>query len=99
MQKRLECIVSGRVRGVMYRDTACRRAKSLRLTGFVENQEDHATVQVVAEGEEVVLQEFLTYLWKGSPLSSVARIEEKWNEATHGFTDFRIRYRNFLDRF
>lgn len=97
MQKRLTCIIRGRVRGVLYRDTTSRKARALGLVGFVENQPD-STVLVVAEGEEPLLQEFLECLWKGSPFSKVARIEETWGDATGEFTDFRIRYRNFLDR-
>lgn len=97
MQKRLECIVRGRVRGVMYRDTACRRARALGLTGFVQNQDDGA-VQVVAEGEEETLRAFIGFLWKGSPFSRVERVDEAWGEPTDEFTDFRICYRNFLAR-
>lgn len=97
MLKRLECIVSGRVRGVMYRDTACRRARALGLTGFVQNQDD-GTVQVVAEGAETALRTFLPFVWKGSPLSKVEQVAESWSDAAGTFPDFRIRYRNFLDR-
>lgn len=98
MQRRLECIVSGRVRGVLYRDTASRQARMLGLVGFVENQPD-STVLVVVEGEEPLLKEFLACLWKGSPFSKVTRIEETLSDATGEFTDFQITYRNFLDRF
>jgi len=82
----------------MYRDTAARRARSLGLSGFVQNQDD-GTVRVVAEGSAEALRAFLPYLWKGSPLSRVDRVEEKWGEATGEFRDFRICFRNFLDRF
>jgi len=43
--------------------------------------------------------EFLTYLWKGPSLSKVERVDAMWSTATGEFSDFRIRYRNFLDRF
>ena len=98
MKKRLTCIIHGRVHGVFYRDTTSRKARALGLAGFVENQID-GTVLAVAEGEEAVLEEFLTYLWKGSPLSKVERVDAMWGEATGEFSDFSIRYRNFLDRF
>ncbi len=94
---RLECTVSGRVRGVMYRDTTARCARRLAITGFVQNQDD-GTVHVVAEGEEGALQTLLLCLQKGSPLSRVDHVEEVWGNATGEFPDFRIRYRNFLDR-
>lgn len=98
MRKHLECIIHGRVHGVFYRDATSRKARALGLNGFVENQPDNM-VRVVAEGEEAVLREFLTYLWKGSPFSKVERVEEKWSDATGEFTDFQIMYRSFLDRF
>ncbi len=98
MRKRLTCIVHGRVHGVLYRDTTAQRAKALSLTGFVQNEPDD-TVCVVAEGEEAVLKELLAYVRKGPPLASVERVDEVWGDATHEFADFRIRYRNFLDRF
>ena len=98
MHRRLECIIHGRVRGVFYRDTTSRKAKALELIGFVENQQN-GTVLAVAEGEEAVLEESLTSLWKGSPLSKVEQVDAVWGEATGEFTDFRIQYRNFLDRF
>ena len=82
----------------MYRDTTARRARSLKITGFVQNQDD-GSVWVVAEGPEETLRELLASLWKGSPFSKVAHIDEKWVAATGEFLDFRIRFRNFLDRF
>ncbi|MBI5400853.1 MAG: acylphosphatase [Candidatus Yonathbacteria bacterium] len=98
MVKRLKCIIHGRVHGVFYRDTTSRKASTLGLTGFVENQQD-GTVLAVAEGEKVLLEEFLACLWKGSPLSKVARVDATWDEATGEWSGFTIRYRNFLDRF
>lgn len=97
MNKRLECIIYGRVHGVLYRDTASRKAKALGLYGFVENQAD-GTVLVVAEGEESILREFLAHLWKGSPFSKVESVHEEWGETSGEWNDFRIRYRNFFDR-
>ena len=98
MHRRLECIIHGRVRGVFYRDTTSRKARALGLTGFVENQHD-GTVLAVAEGDEVILEEFLTSLWKGPPLSKVENVDATWVEATGEWNDFQIQYRNFFDRF
>lgn len=97
MQKRLTCIVHGRVHGVFFRDTTARHARALALTGFVENGAD-GTVRAVAEGEEAAVQELLAYVQKGPPLARVERVEETWGDATGEFADFRIRYHGFLDR-
>lgn len=95
MQKRLECKITGIVQGVMYRDFVKRKAISLGLTGTVENRSD-GSVFVVAEGEEESLKKFVPMLRK-KPLISrmVARVEtleERWEEATGEFLDFKILY-------
>lgn len=90
------CTVHGRVQGVMYRDATRRSARALKLFGFVQNQPD-GTVQIIAEGEEVVLREFLSRLPIGSLFSKVERIDEVWSDATDEFNDFQIRYRSFFD--
>ena len=89
MQKRLECFVFGRVQLVMFRDFTKRQARSLGLTGTVENQKD-GSVFVVAEGEEDKICRLLEYLKKGSLLAKVEKIEEKWLPATGEFINFKI---------
>ncbi len=89
MQKRLHAIVYGRVQGVFFRDFARRHARALGLTGFVRNAED-GTVEVVAEGEEVVLTPFLAFLRKGPLFAKVENVAEVWGEAEGTFSDFRI---------
>ena len=96
MQKHLECKVYGSVHGVGFRETTASSAKDLGLVGYVQNEP--YGVHVVAEGDESVLREFFEKLHVGSAYSRVERIEEKWSEAAGAFKDFRIRYRNFLDR-
>lgn len=89
MQKRLECFVFGRVQLVMFRDFTQRKAKSLKLTGTVKNL-PNGSVFVVAEGEEEKLAQLLEKLKKGSLLSRVDRLEEKWLPATGEFSNFKI---------
>jgi len=89
MQKRLECQIFGRVQVVMFRDFTKRQARSLGLTGTVENLED-GSVLVVAEGEEEKLRELLVYLKRGPIFARVDRLEENWLEATGEFSDFKI---------
>lgn len=89
MQKRLEVYVFGRVQLVMFRDFTQRKAKSLGLTGIVKNLPD-GSVFVVAEGKEEKLLRLLEKLKKGSLLSRVDKLEEKWLEATEKFINFKI---------
>ena len=89
--KHIECIVSGRVQMVMYRDFATRSAKRLGVRGFVQNQKD-GTVLVVAEGEERVLHEYIAQLHKGSIFAHVQDVRVTWGDSTGEFSVFTICY-------
>ena len=89
MKKRLECLIFGRVQLVMFRDFTKRKARSLGLTGTVENLKD-GSVLAVAEGEEDKLNQWLEYIKKGPLLAEVERVETKWPEVTGEFRDFKI---------
>ncbi len=91
MKKRLECRITGRVQLVMFRDFTQRKASSLGLFGTVQNKKDGSVV-VVAEGEESKLEQLLLLLRRGSLLSRVDSVKEKWGEFTGDFSDFNIVY-------
>ena len=65
--------VSGRVQGVFYRATCVRKAGSLGLTGFARNLVD-GRVEVLAGGDEAAVNEFVAWLWEGSPASKVTDV-------------------------
>lgn len=96
--KRLTCIVHGKVQGVNYRDFVHDTAIDANLTGTVQNLAD-GTVEVIAEGEETILRDFLSGLSTGYSPAKAETIDSRWTDATGEFTRFRIVYRNFLDRF
>jgi len=98
MLRQIECIISGRVQGVLYRDFVRRKARHLGLVGEVQNLSD-GTVHVVAQGDESELRRFVEYLKEGSMFSRVDAVDEKWSNAEQSFSDFKIRYRSFSDRF
>lgn len=91
MNKRLECVVKGRVQMVLFRDFARRTATKLGIVGFVKNLDD-GSVYAVAEGGENSLNQFLNVMKKGSIFSKVSEVNEKWSEARGKFNDFKIRY-------
>ncbi|MDO8590564.1 MAG: acylphosphatase [bacterium] len=97
MLRQIECIISGRVQGVLYRDFARRKAKHLGLVGMSENLSD-GTVHVLAQGNELELRSFIADLERGSMFSRVDRVEVKWTNAEQVFNDFQINYKNFSDR-
>ena len=91
MQKRLECIIRGRVQMVMFRDFAKRKADALGLAGSVQNMPD-GSVNVVAEGEEEKLKKFIELLKKGPLLARVDDVSVKWPEPQENFLGFQILY-------
>jgi len=88
--KRLHAYIYGRVQGVGFRYFTEKRADLYGLTGWVRNLPD-GRVEVIAEGDEMLLREFLEDLKKGPPLAKVEKVEVYWEEPTGEFTDFYIR--------
>ncbi len=91
MNAQIEVRVSGRVQMVMYRDFVKRRARKLGLVGTVKNLVD-GSVWVVAQGEKELLVQLISYLHRGSLLSSVENVEVTWDNPNLSFTGFNIVY-------
>src|SRR5262249_906772 len=66
--------VSGRVQGCFYGATCVRKAESLGLRGYARNLAD-GRVEVLACGEPAVVEEFVGWLWEGSPASQVTGVD------------------------
>ena len=66
--------VSGRVQGVFYRATCVRKARSLGVNGHARNLPD-GRVEVLACGDERVVETFTAWLWEGSPASQVSGVD------------------------
>lgn len=77
---------------VMFRDFVTRNARSRRIVGSVKNNVD-GSVSIVAEGEEDKLVELLKLVHKGSLLSRVDTISEKWSEGLGKYKSFDILYK------
>jgi acylphosphatase len=75
--------VSGRVQGVFYRATCVRKAESLGLTGYARNLTD-GRVEVLACGEESIVDEFVAWLWEGSPASRVTDVATERADSAEG---------------
>ena len=88
-QKRIQLVVRGRVQGVFYRATAQREARILGLTGWVKNRPD-GSVEMVVEGEEDSVKDFLAWAQAGPATARVDKVETKWRSYTGEFSDFRI---------
>lgn len=88
--RRLEAVVHGRVQGVGFRLFVYRRAASLGLVGWVEN-EARGSVRVVAEGPEAAVRVLLAALREGPPGARVDSVAESWGPASGSLDDFDVR--------
>lgn len=88
--RRVHLYIRGLVQGVGFRPYVYSLATSKGLCGFVSNLAD-AGVEVVVEGDETALREFLEELPKKRP--SVSRIDEmevEWGAPSYAFSSFEI---------
>ncbi len=90
--KQIHAFVSGRVQGVGFRYFTERQAKSLGLTGEVRNLRD-GRVEVVAEGNETILQEFIQILQRGpSAFAHVTSVDVDWLQPSGQYRDFSVSF-------
>ena len=83
--------VTGRVQGVSFRAFTYESATDLKLTGWVRNLTD-GRVEIVAEGSEKAIDQFLEKVKKGPPASRVGAVKEaKANEKEKLPDHFEIR--------
>jgi acylphosphatase len=90
MKKRVHIYYSGMVQGVGFRFMAETIAGNLGLTGWVKNLKD-GRVEVVAEGEETALNEFLGKIKKRMQ-HYISDADAFWQEATGEFTEFEVAF-------
>jgi acylphosphatase len=84
----IHLIVSGRVQGVCFRAETCEKALQMRLCGWVKNC-TNGTVEIYAEGEKKILEQFLSWCRKGPPAAKVSALDIDWIES-RGLSDFEI---------
>ncbi|MEI7434351.1 MAG: acylphosphatase [Methanomicrobiales archaeon] len=89
--KRIVVNVRGRVQGVGYRYYVADYAQQTGISGYVRNIPD-GSVQVIAEGSEDSLLQFVRYLHgPGDPVICVEHLRVEWDVATGDFLEFSIR--------
>ena len=86
--KTIRIFASGNVQGVFFRKFVKESADKLNVRGFVRNLED-GRVEVVAEGRDESVNNFLELCKQGSKQSEVKKVENI--EIKHqGFKGFKI---------
>jgi len=91
MKKQVVLKIYGRVQGVLFRYSSQKKAKDLNLSGWARNETD-GTVQIVAEGEEKDLNEFINWCRSGEVgPAKVDKVDIEWQEPTGEFNDFSVK--------
>ncbi len=91
MKARVHIFVTGRVQGVFFRDHTQKWASSLNLTGWVRNIRS-GQVEVSAEGDKEKIEELISKLNEGPPLSQVEKVDVHWENYKGEFKDFQVTY-------
>jgi acylphosphatase len=89
--ERLHAVVRGIVQGVNFRYYTQERARRLNLAGWVRNLAD-GSVEVLAEGPQPALDQFVDFLHHGPPAAQVTDVRETRQAATGEFKRFEIRF-------
>jgi acylphosphatase len=82
--------ITGRVQGVGFRWWVRRHAEALGLVGWVMNADDERSVELVAEGEAVQLDELERRLNVGPDGARVERVEARRGPTSGEFDRFGI---------
>lgn len=92
--QQLHIHIAGRVQGVFFRAHAKREADRVGITGWVCNT-DNGGVEVVAQGEESKLAEFLDWCRRGPDSAEVVDVKATWGNVAskhEGYKDFQVRF-------
>lgn len=79
--------ISGFVQGVGFREFVKKEARKVGIVGWTRNLSDRR-VEVLAQGHETLLQDFVKIISKGPFLSEVKSVSIDWQEPSEIFTEF-----------
>ncbi len=88
--KQLHAVFHGKVQGVGFRATVHKIAQKQAVTGWVRNLPD-GTVELTAEGEQTVLENFLKSIRMCHLLLFIRKVDVHWLDAVGGWKDFGVK--------
>jgi acylphosphatase len=91
VKQRLWVIYSGRVQGVGFRYTVKHIAGQYNITGYVKNLPS-GSVEVVAEGEEQILEKFLQDIKTSHLINYITNENIHWEGYRNDMNMFQIRF-------
>lgn len=86
---RRRVIVTGRVQGVCFRDSALREAAAAEVTGWVRNLPD-GRVEAILEGTPFAVDSVADWCHHGPERAKVRHVEAKEEPATGQFAAFKV---------
>lgn len=89
--KRAHLLISGKVQGVSFRYYTKKTASNLNLKGYVKNLPDNK-VEIVVEGSDSDVNEFVEWCKKGPSSSHVSDIKINYEPYSGEFMEFEIFY-------
>jgi acylphosphatase len=89
MTQRAKILVIGRVQGVYFRYFTQKKARQLGVAGSVRNLVD-GNVEIIAQAESDILQEFISWSHQGPVTARVDRIEIAQLAVDEMLTTFNI---------
>lgn len=89
-KKRVKMKVAGDVQGVSYRYFARDIARKMGIVGVIENNPD-GSVELIVEGDEERVDEFVSWCKQGSPMSTVQDVKVTEEKYSGDFKDFQIK--------
>ena len=87
---RVHLVVSGRVQGVFFRQSALDEARRLGVSGWVRNLPS-GEVEIVAEGRKSSLQTLALWAHRGPRSARISGVTEEWGDFRNEFDAFRVR--------
>ena len=91
VERRVRAYASGRVQGVLYRDTTKRAADSVQAKGWVRNLPD-GRVEALIEGTDDQVNMVLNFMEVGPSRAYVDSLEVIEEDYVGEFKDFQVRY-------
>lgn len=88
-KKSVQIQVTGRVQNVGFRYATQQKATALGINGFVQNYAD-GSVYIEAEAEEIILNEFVLWCYKGPDWATVFNVNVN-NQPIQHFVNFQIK--------
>lgn len=80
--------IHGRVQGVNFRESMCRKAAQLGITGWVRNRRD-GTVEAMVQGEPQAVEKMLGWARTGPEMACVTDMEV--TEGSGSYSEFERR--------